>query len=89
MVKEPRLETSYDLQKPDLLIIGSKEVNVNDVQIRADSRVEKLDVFHESNCTKYRNAPLETVCHLRDHQITGVGCIEIERQNPRLLIPIS
>ena len=38
VVREPRLETSAGLQKPDLLVVEKESVYVVDVQIRADSK---------------------------------------------------
>ena len=58
VVREPRLETSAGLQKPDLLVVDGKSVNVIDVQIQADSRSGNLDVFHNAKCAKYKNPSL-------------------------------
>ena len=48
VVREPRLETSVGLQKPDLLVFDKESVYVVDVQIRADSKGGNLDAFYLS-----------------------------------------
>ena len=58
VVREPRLETSVGLQKPDLLVVDKESVYVVDVQIRADSKGGNLDAFHTAKCAKYNNPVL-------------------------------
>ena len=58
VVREPRLETTVGLQKPDLLVVDKESVYVVDMQIRADSKGGNLDAFHTAKCAKYNNPAL-------------------------------
>ena len=57
-LEEPRIITETGLQKPDLLVLRNNITLIIDVQIRADSGLEDLDVLHDEKCAKYANAAL-------------------------------
>ena len=57
-IKEPWITTDTRLQKPDLLVLGNNITLIIDVQIRADSGLEDLDMLHNVKCAKYVNPAL-------------------------------